>query len=309
MRIRFVFAGLAVVTTLLAQSPVLPPQRPFPEVKHVVVISVDGLRPDCLLLAKTPVLRGFIQEGSYTFWARTTAAAVTLPSHVSMLTGVIPGKHEIEWNNDLPFAKPVYSKVPTLFEMAANIGLSTALVGGKAKLAPLTKPGTLTHVALPARESADNAFVVAETLKIVAKSIPDLLFVHLPDVDAVGHRHGWGSKEQLATIEATDAQVGEVVAAYEAAGARVRTIFIVTADHGGAGRTHGYVGPEDGRSRFIPWIVRGPGVRQGFDLTQFEKLQVDTEDTAATACWLLGMALPVYLDGKVVRGAFLAGSR
>ncbi len=293
-------------SAVVAQSPVpvTPPTRPFPEVEHVVIISIDGLRPDRLLLADAPVLHGLIKTGTFTMWARTTAAAVTLPSHVSMLTGVTPRKHKIEWNRDLPLKEPVYPMVPTIFEMATKAGLSAAMVAGKSKLDPLSKPGTLAHAFLPSGEKSDNAIVVTETLKVMAQRLPDLMFVHLPDVDTVGHKHGWGSAEQLAAIGETDRQIGEIVAAVERQGARGKTLFIITADHGGAGFSHGHVGPDDGRSRFIPWIVNGPHARRNFDLTQIDKLQIDTEDTAVTACWLLGLALPAYLDGKPIREAF-----
>ncbi len=297
-----------MVASAAAQSPVpvATPRRPIANVAHVAIISIDGLRPDRLLLADAPVLQRLIRTGTYSMWARTTAAAVTLPSHTSMLTGVTPRKHKIEWNRDLPLKEPVYPLVPTIFEMATRAGQTAVMIAGKSKLAPLNKPGTLAHVFLPPGEKGDNALVVAETLKAIAQHVPDLLFVHLPDVDTVGHRHGWGSPEQLATIAATDRQIGEVLAAFERAGARDKTVFIITSDHGGAGLSHGHVGPDDGRSRYIPWIANGPGMRRGFDLTQIDRLQIDTEDTGATAAWLLGLALPAYLDGKPIREAFTA---
>jgi len=52
------------------------------------MISIDGGRPDLLLRAGMPNLRRLMREGSYSMWAKTTAQAVTLPLHMSMLTGV-----------------------------------------------------------------------------------------------------------------------------------------------------------------------------------------------------------------------------
>ncbi|MGH7682478.1 MAG: alkaline phosphatase family protein, partial [Candidatus Eiseniibacteriota bacterium] len=72
--------------------------RPVPAITRALIVSIDGLRPDLLLRADTPTLHGLMRRGTFTMWARTTAVAVTLPSHVSMLTGVTPGKHGIEWN-------------------------------------------------------------------------------------------------------------------------------------------------------------------------------------------------------------------
>jgi arylsulfatase A-like enzyme len=91
--------------------------------------------------------------------------------------------------------------------------------------------------------------------------------------------------------------VGVLLAALRQAGVASETVVILSADHGGAGKSHG---PEDARSLHIPWIVCGPGIRRGLDLTTYPKLNVNTEDTCATACGLLGIQAK-DLDGKYVR--------
>ena len=80
------FLATAVITFGQAPAPVAKPTRPIPAVEHVVVIGIDGLRPDRLLLADAPVLRGLMKTGAYSMWMRTTALAVTLPSFTSMMT-------------------------------------------------------------------------------------------------------------------------------------------------------------------------------------------------------------------------------
>ncbi len=295
---------LAVVATIsFAQSvaPAARPQRPLPAVEHVVIISVDGLRPDRALLAEMPTLRTMLREGAYTFWARTTAVSITLPSHTSMVTGVVPYKHGIEWNRDLPLSEPVYSRVPTVMETATRAGYVTAMIAGKSKFSTLNKPGTIQHVYVPTGEKGNNEDVVTEAVKIIEAHKPELLFLHFPDVDAVGHAKGWGSREQLAQIERTDTQLAQIFSALDRAGIRGSTVVILSADHGGAGLGHG---ADDPRSRHIPWIATGPSVRKFFDLTQIAALEVRTEDTGATALWLLGLPLPPYLDGKPVYEAF-----
>lgn len=279
------------------------PARPIPAIERVLIISIDGLRPDRLLLADTPVMHGLIKQGAYTMWAQTTAVSVTLPSHVSMLTGVAPGKHGIVWNTNLQLQTTIYPNRPTVFEMAKQAGYSTALVSGKAKFRFLAKPGTLDHVFLPKDQDyeADEA-VTDEAVRTIATLKPEMLFVHLLANDKSGHKYGWGSPEQLATIARADICVGRILVALEQAGLKASTLVIVTSDHGGAGLTHG---PEDPRSRNIPWIVTGPGIKAGFDLTQIADLTVRTEDTCVTACWVLGLPLPEYFDGKPVLPAFV----
>jgi len=167
------------------------PTRPFPDIEHVVIISMDGMRPDRLLLANMPTVRGLIARGAYTFWARTTAMAITLPSHVSMLTAVTPQKHGIYWNSELALKEPIYPAFPTLFEMARRAGYSTAMVAGKAKFNTLDKPGTIEWVSVPPKTVEENEPIVEAADAIIREHRPEVLFIHFAEVDSRGHKFGW----------------------------------------------------------------------------------------------------------------------
>ncbi len=282
-------------TATFAQT--LPATRPA----RVLIVSMDGLRPDMALRAATPTLHRLMNSGSFSFWARTTALAITLPSHTSMLTGVIPRKHEIEWNKDLPLKEPVYPNFPTLFEVAHRRKYTTAMVAGKSKFNTLAKPGTLDWMWIAAATHGEDAQVAEHAIELLREHQPQVMFIHFPSTDNVGHAKGWGSPEQLATIEAADAQLGKVLAVLEELKLKDETFIIVTSDHGGAGQTHV---PDDARSRHIPWIAVGPGVRKNIDLTTYADLTINTEDTFATACHVLKLPLDKRLDGKPVMEIF-----
>lgn len=280
---------------------------PVQGVKHVLLISIDGLRPDLALRANMPTLRGMLRDGSFTFWARTTDVSVTLPSHTSMVTGVSPSKHGVTWNDEAP-RKNRYPLVPTVMELASRAGYVTAMVAGKSKFATLAKPGVLACSFVPAPDVGvvSNEVVVARTEECIAESAPDLLFVHLPDVDSAGHDRGWGSADQIAALEKTDTALARIFEALRRAGMQASTVVILSADHGGAGLSHG---PNDVRSQAIPWIIAGPGIRQGYDLSGTEGLNVHTEDTAATILYLLGLPRAGYLQGRAVMAAMKTGAR
>jgi len=281
-----------------APQPVTPPDaRPLPKIHKVVIISVDGLRPDLALRANTPVIHTLLAAGSFTFWARTTAESVTLPSHTSMVTGVQPIKHGIQWNADLPGGVAVYPAYPTIFQLAHKAGYSTAMVAGKSKFVSLAVPNSLDWQFIPTEQKLEDPQVAAVAVKLIADHQPDLLFVHLPSVDNTGHAKGWSSPEQMTAIETTDHCIGDILAALDAAKVRDQTMILVTADHGGAGLSHG---PDDARSRHIPWIVVGPGIRRGFDLTIYGELQIDTEDTFTTTAAVLGIPVQRKVEGKFV---------
>jgi predicted AlkP superfamily pyrophosphatase or phosphodiesterase len=294
----FLLPLLAAAVCARAQTP----PRPVPRIQRVFIVSIDGLRPDLALRADTPTLHQMLKDASFTFWARTTAESVTLPSHTSMLTGVVPIRHEIQWNRDLPLEHPVYPSFPTLFELAHAAGYTTAMAAGKSKFIALAKPGTLDWSFIPTTSTSEDDLVTAHALEILQDHQPQVMFVHLPSVDNVGHAAGWATEKQLAAIANADHCVGQLLAKLDELNVRSATMVIITSDHGGAGLSHG---PDDPRSRHIPWIVQGPGIRKNIDLTIYAPLTVDTEDTFCTACYVLGIhptRLP--LDGKVVQEIF-----
>lgn len=272
--------------------------KPVPQVTHAMIISIDGLRPDLMLRAKSPRMQSLLARGSFTMWARTAPVSITLPSHISMLTGVPPEAHGIHWNEDLPLREPVYPNFPTVFELAKRAGLSTAVVAGKIKFNILDRPGVLDWKYFASTSDDSDKEVIRTALKVLREHQPEVMLVHFAAVDVVGHAKGWGSPEQMTAIEQTDQFIGQLFDALDELKLTDSTFIILTADHGGAGRSHG---PEDPRSRTIPWIALGPGIRKNFDLTLLGgDNNIETYDTFATTCAMMGIPLQRKVKGKFI---------
>jgi predicted AlkP superfamily pyrophosphatase or phosphodiesterase len=275
--------------------------RPVPAVNRVLIISIDGLRPDLLLRAKTPNLHRLFQTGAFSFWAQTVPTANTLPSHAAMLTGVGTDKHGLNFNDERATTRPIYPKVPTLFELAKQNGHTTAMVTGKSKFMALAKPGTIDWVSAPDDPKTSDANVADHAGAILRLHKPSVMFVHFPGPDSAGHSKGWGSPEQFAVIEQVDENIGMLLNALRTSALHDSTIVFISSDHGGSGKTHG---ANDLRSLHIPWIMSGPGVRKNFDLTSIRELTVRTADTFATACYVLGIDVPEGTEGKAIVQGF-----
>lgn len=289
----------AVAVSSLPPAPLLASlPASAPRARHVIIISIDGLRPDVLLRARTPAIRQLMRNGSFTFYARTVDMAYTLPAHISMLTGVVPERHGVTWNNHIEEA---YSNVPTIFDLAKKHGYTTAAVTGKTKFIVLQRPGSLDFATFGLDVITPDELTAKRAGALIAKQKPGVLFVHLAEVDEIGHTAGWGSDEQLAAAVRADQGVRIVMQALIDNNLLNDTAVIVTSDHGGEGKNHG---PQDDRSMLIPWIISGPGIRKDFDLTSVVDLTVKTEDTFATACYILGIAAPGPLDGRPVTAVF-----
>lgn len=282
--------------TAVLQSALLLADAPVPLVERVLIVSVDGLRPDMLLRAAAPNVRRLMRTGSFTFYARTAEVAWTLPAHATMLTGVSPDRHGLLWDVDIPKANRIYSRRPTIFQLAKAKGYTTAMAVGKSKLNQLAKPGSLDWEFIP-EEYAQADQVAAHAVDFIRLHKPQVFFLHFADVDGAGHGNGWGSEEQVEAVAKVDAALGVVLETLRQQKLFETTAIIFTSDHGGSGIVHG---AGDIRSRLIPWIISGPGIRQNLDLTGYHDLEVNTEDTFATACFLLHIPVDGNVEGKPV---------
>jgi predicted AlkP superfamily pyrophosphatase or phosphodiesterase len=267
--------------------------------EHVLVVSIDGLRPDAIERFGARTLQRLMREGSYSLQATTILPSTTLPSHTSMLTGTEPEEHGVLWNREELDAHG-HVATPTIFAAAKSAGFETAAFFSKAKFVHLAVPGTLDHVeapsAWPGKWLADRTVDAVE--RYLEQHRPNLLFVHLAEPDFAGHLAGWMSAPYGWAVQRADRELGELLEAAESAYGAGNYTVIVTADHGGHGRGHG---SDDPRDVTIPWIAWGRGVAGG-ELAP----GIRTVDTAATALWLLGLPAAEVATGAPVRSAFTA---
>jgi predicted AlkP superfamily pyrophosphatase or phosphodiesterase len=250
----------------------------------IAIISIDGLRPDALLTVGAPSILALADRGAYTWRAQTVMPSTTLPSHVSMLTGFSPDVHGIVWDDYMKERGPI--RVQTLFNIARSSGRRTAMMAGKHKFTYFCE-GAGSDVCSISSNGDDEVAAGAVSGRAV-----DLLFVHLPDVDATGHRTGWMSDEYFTAVRRADLAVGRIVSSLPA-----DTTVILSADHGGHLSEHGSSQPSD---TTIPWIIAGPGIAQGRQLSS----GIRTMDTAATAAYVLGFPLQPGAAGRPVLEAF-----
>jgi len=108
-----------------------------------VILSIDGLRPDAISLAPMPNLVTLMQSGAFSLGAQTVFPSVTLVSHASMLSGLCPSRHGVDWNDYLP--ERGYAQGTDLFDIAHSAGLRTYMYVGKDKLRQITDPASLDH--------------------------------------------------------------------------------------------------------------------------------------------------------------------
>jgi hypothetical protein len=283
-------ATLTATPTATETQPPTPTPTLMPSVRRVVIVSIDGLRPDAILPAPMNNLITLMQSGAFSLGAQTVFPSITLVAHSSMLSGLCPAKHGVFWNEYIP--ERGYALGTDLFDLAHAAGLETIMYVGKEKMRQITEPSSLDrfiHI-----NDSDTALMGS----VVANFPQDfgVLFIHLLATDLAGHDAGWMSPYQISIIRQADAALGMLLAELDARNLRGETLIIVTSDHGGLGGGHGTDARED---MTIPWIAAGPGI-QPKTLTTL----VHTMDTAATAAFALGLPIPDDWDGVPIYEAF-----
>jgi predicted AlkP superfamily pyrophosphatase or phosphodiesterase len=254
------------------------------------LVSVDGMRPDALEIARTPVIDSLRAEGAYTGAAQSIMPSVTLPCHMSMLRGVEPGRHGITTNTFQPLVRPV----PSLIDVAKSQGLTTGFFLNWEPLRDLSDP-----LSLDVLLSYADHYSVDGDRKLAAAVVHhfgsydlDFTMVYLGWTDLAGHESGWMSDEQIKAVEGADSCIGMMLQALSSRNSR-ETVTLVTADHGGHERAHGTDMPED---MTIPWLLHGPGVRRGHTISA----PVRIYDTCTTLAHILGLPASREWDGRVI---------
>ena len=279
----------ALLAFLLAHSPSSGNALP-----RVLLISIDGLRPDAISASRTPAINLLVARGVATMQARSLQPTLTIPNHVSMLTGKTPQTHGMLFPSD-----PGNAIVnDSIIEMAHAAGLSSGIYISKEKLRLLNKPGTNDRYVVT--ENGRAAMVVSQLVEDLAK--PDmqwqLTFLHIVDPDTEGHAYGWMSAPYLEAVRRADAHIATLMESLAERGLASNTVVCILADHGGFGTTHIEDRPE---VTTIPWIAAGPGIRQDVTLTA----SVSTHDTAPTILRVLGLPIPQEMEGRLIDEAFL----
>jgi predicted AlkP superfamily pyrophosphatase or phosphodiesterase len=295
---RFIFIVLGLALLLVSNAAPTEPARPH----HVVVIGVDGLSPNGIRTAQTPHIDALMARGAYTLHARAVMPTSSSPNWASMIMGAGPEQHGVtsnEWQPDqfaiAPTVRGPRGIFPTIFSVLRQQRPEShiAILHHWKDFARLVETDTVDWIANPATE----VITTQRAVEYVLEHKPTLLFVHLDHVDHAGHEHGWTSPEYLAAVTVADDCIGKILQAVAEAGIADETIILVTSDHGGRGKNHGGATMDEIE---IPWIIAGPGVTPGREITA----PVDTFQTAATIAYVFGLTPPEAWIATPVLAAF-----
>lgn len=222
--------------------------------KKVVLILVDGMRPDAL--TGIPEAEAMKAEAAYSLSARTVSPSVTLPCHMSLFHSVTPDRHGILSNTYAPQVRPIEG----ICEVLKRYDKTCAFYYCWEELRDLARPGSLANAFFSSmyahgldEATVDVADAALSDLK--AGKVSDFSFIYLGNTDEWGHKCGWMSERYLESVRLCWQKISAIAAALDE-----DTTLIITADHGGHDRCHGTELPED---MTIPVFLRGKDFTPG----------------------------------------------
>ena len=288
-RRNWIVGGLLLALLCLAPIENMAQEGSF---NKVLIIGVDGCRPDALLAANTPNMDALWQEGAYTFKARTDEISSSGPAWSAMLTGVWHQKHNI-MNNE--YEDPDLEHYPHFYHRIRQERpeLRTYSVANWGPIHKILQDGDATYKT----SMVNDARVSKKVASLLRKKEVDVMFVQLDEVDGAGHRHDYSveSPLYLEAIEKIDREVGAMISALERRPgiAEENWLIILSADHGGSDYGHGKNIPEH---TTVFYIASGKSAVKG----EIEQ-EVGVVDVAVTALYHLGIPAKEAwnLDGRV----------
>ena len=226
--------------------------------KRALVLSIDAMTDLDLEVAREyPHFSEILSHCAFATNVESVFPSLTYPCHVAMATGCAP-MHTGIYNNEafLPdtFRRPWYfyaSQIarPTIFAFAAKAGISTGCVmwpcmgkgpidtlvpeiWGETPDAPFLEPfcsagseafireiwPTVGEIAHGFHQPEFDTFVCRIAEEVIRRRRPELLYVHMCQIDNAKHYRGLNSPERIRAIENTDALLGRLLAALEQEG-------------------------------------------------------------------------------------------
>jgi choline-sulfatase len=308
-------AVIAVVAVIAGCRRQPPAAMTFPGAP-IVLISIDTLRSDHLPAygyrgVATPAVDA-LRRDALLFERVYCHYPMTLPSHVSLLSGELPPVSGVRDNSGFPFESSRHSFLPRLlkqggYDTAAVVSASvlaagTGLAGGFDAYDDRMPPAAGLGIEAK-RPGTDSVRAALDWVRGRAASHPFFLFLHLYEPHApYDPPEPFASRYRASpydgAIAAADAEVGELLRELERLGIYDRAVVMLLSDHGEGLGEHGE--QQHGMYLYrttlqVPLLLKLPGSLLGGGSVRAPAQLIDVAPTLAR---LAGVPVPPGLAGE-----------
>ena len=241
--------------------------------KKVLLIGIDGCRPDVLKIANTPNIDKLINNGIFFDNALSSInnqPTRSGPGWTSLLTGVWFDKHSVK---DNLFKNVDNSKIVTFDELLtkSSLNIKTSVL---TMWNPIITKIFDKELFFTSHVDTYDGSIISESKEHILNTKSDIIFVHIDNADLAGHLYGYSieGKKYINAIEEIDSYVGTLTQSLKLRKEykNEEWLIIISSDHGGRkkfllGGTHGGQTDEE---ILIPIILYGKNINRIHNIGQ-----------------------------------------
>jgi len=233
-----VLLGLAVLAFAGGRTEASAPSSPD---RIVILVSMDGVSPELLAQARTPVLNALEARGTRADRLVPPFPSNTFPAHASMSTGCFPDKHGIVSNKFVDRRRgPFQQERPASWLRAEPLWATAERQGVRAGVVMWPnsegdwRGRVPTHLMKFGRHVDDRKKVdrILDWFSRPERERPRLVMAWFRGSDSEGHRFGPGSPEEIRALEREDVLIGRMEEGLARRGLLDRVVLFVVSDHG-----------------------------------------------------------------------------
>jgi len=215
----------------------------------VILVSIDGFRPDYLQRGHTPTLAALAADGVRAKAMQPVFPTLTFPNHYTLVTGLYPDHHGIVNNrftnpdtgaafvfkDRYTTADPTWWGGEPIWITAQKQGLRTATMfwpGSDVAISGVRPDHWLYYDG--SMSSSERVDHLLHWIDLPAAQRAQFYTLYFDAVDHASHSHGPPSPQVDAALAEVDDALGRLVAGLRARGLYDDTDLVIVSDHGGA---------------------------------------------------------------------------
>ena len=229
---------------------------------HVLMVLLDGWRPDVIAAAHTPTIDLMMQDSAYSMEARVEDTTISGSGHSSFLTGVHRDKHNVHGNS---FGDANYQEYPYWFNLLKyeRPEMHTAAYHNWLPMADAALDFSVCGYCVDMYVTGSDNSIATQLATDLANKQMDAVTIVIDAPDAAGHGYGFHPSipQYVAAMNQSDVWLGMMMDAIFARTnyAEEDWMVIISTDHAGSGYGHGYNIPEHREVPLIIWGAESPG--------------------------------------------------
>ena len=210
--------------------------------ERVIIIGVDGAG-SFFKDVEAECFNSIFESNNITYTMKTEIPTISAQCWGSMIYGV---PHDVHGLTNAIVEKEEFhsSQLNSIFKVACS-RYPEASIASIVGWSPINygiidcKDEMYLYPDIPGDHFMDCHEVLKNVIDYLQINDPKLMFVHFDDVDHAGHAFGWGSEEYKSALLEVDQCIGTIWDTLKNKGLIENSLFVLIADHGGTGKTHG----------------------------------------------------------------------